>query len=225
VRFSDLPEDSRMKLQDWLASNSSHPSHMAPRVTIFDRDRVTTRRIVPRSQRHEPVATLTLVGSDGEDPSASTTVQYDFDDRKFDVGSALALIAERAQSITRAQGAAIGLLENNGIVCRASSGDCAPPFGSSLGTESRISSECIRLRRTLHCENAEVDGRVDAETCRGLGLRSFLVAPLQYETDVLGILGVFSSQAYAFDHGDSAVVERIAQTIVETLSGARRKGN
>jgi GAF domain-containing protein len=115
------------------------------------------------------------------------------------------------------------LLENGMILCRASTGDCAPPVGSCLGAGSRISKECIRLRRTLHCENAEVDGRVDGETCRALGLRSFLVAPLQYESEVLGILGVFSSQAYAFDHGDSAVVQRIAQTIVATLSGARQQ--
>ena len=223
VRFSDLPEDSRMKLKDWLESNATQASQMAPRVTIFDRDRTTTRRIIPRAQRHQPVATLTLVGSEGEEVSASTTVQYDFDDRQLDLGSALVLIAQRAQSITRAQGAAIGLLQNGAIVCRASTGDCSPPIGSSLGRESRISSECIRLRRTLHCENAEMDGRVDADTCRALGLKSFLVAPLQYESDVLGILGVFSSQAYAFDQGDGAVVQRIAQTIVGTLSGARQQ--
>jgi len=223
VRFSDLPEDSRMKLNEWLASNSSHPSQMAPRVTIFDRDRATTKRIVPKSQR-QPVATLTLVGSEGEDVGASTTVQYDFDERNGDLPSALALITQRAQSITRAQGAAIGLLQDNVLVCRASSGTCAPPVGSCLGAESRISSECIRLRRTLHCENAEMDGRVDQETCRSLGLRSFLVAPLQYESDVWGILGVFSSHPYAFDHGDSTVVQRIAQTVVGTLSGARQQG-
>ncbi len=221
VRFSDLPEDSRMKLKEWLDCNATHPSQTAPRVTIFDRDYKTTRPLRPRPQHHEPVATVTLVGSEGEDAPASTTVQYAFAERDLDVDSALVLIAERAQSITRAAGAAIGLLQHDAIICRASSGGCAPPVGSRIGAESRISSECIRLRRMLHCEDTEHDGRVDPGTCRELGLRSFLVAPLQYESDVLGIIGIFSPQPYAFDHGDGAVVQRIAQTIVGTLSAAR----
>lgn len=223
VRFADLPEDSRLKLKEWLASNSTHPSQMAPRVTIFDRDHKTTRPLHPRPQAPEPMATVTLVGSEGEDTPISTTVQYAFADRDLDVDSALVLIAQRAQSITRAAGAAIGLLEQDAIICRASSGTCAPPVGSCIGPQSRISSECIRLRRLLHCDDAENDGRVDPETCRHLGLRSFVVAPLQYESDVLGIIGIFASQPFAFDQGDGAVIQRIAQTVVGTLSAARRQ--
>ena len=223
VRFSDLPEDSRMKLKQWLASNSTHPSQMAPRVTVFERDHKIARHIEPPTPLPEPVATLTLVGSEGEGVSVSSTVQYDFAGRHLDLDSALVLIAERAQSITRAHGAAIGLLQDDTIVCRASAGNCAPPVGSCLGPESRISAECVRLHRPLVSEDTESDGRVDQEICRELGLRSFLVAPLQYESDVLGILGVFSSQPFAFDEGDGAVVQRIAQTIVATLSGARHQ--
>ncbi len=223
VRFADLPEDSRLKLKEWLTSNATNPSQMAPRVTIFDRDHKTIRPLSRRPQHHEPVATVTLVGRAGEDGPASTTVQYAFADRDLDLESALVRIAQRAQAITRAGGAAIGLLQEDAIICRASSGTCAPPVGSCIGPESRISRECIRLRRPLHCDDAETDGRVDSQTCRQLGLRSFMVAPLEYESDVLGIIGIFSPQPFAFDHGDSAVVQRIAQTVVGTLSAARHQ--
>lgn len=225
VRFSDLPEDSRLKLKEWLASNSAHPSQLAPKVTIFDRDHALTRRLDPPAQRREPLATLTLVGSEGEDVAPSTTMQYDFAGNDLDLDSSLVLIAQRAQSITRASGAAIGLLQQDTIICRASSGTFAPPVGSRLGPESRISADCVRLRQPLHCDNAELDGRVDQDTCRRLGVQSFLVAPLQYESDVLGIIGVFSPRPFAFDQGDTAVVQRIAQTIVATLSGARLQAN
>jgi GAF domain-containing protein len=221
VRFSDLPEDSRVKLKQWLASNSTYPSQMAPRITVFDRDHKTTRRLDRARVPLQPVATLTLVGSEDEAAGPSSTVQYDFAARISDLDSALALIVERAQAITRADGAAVGMLGGDTIVCRASSGLCAPEVGSSLGPDSRISAECVRLRRTMHCDDTETDPRVDQETCRQLGLGSFLVAPLQYESEVLGIVGVFSTRAHAFDQGDSAVVERIAQTIVASISAEK----
>src|SRR6202035_1449081 len=32
VRFSDLPEDARRRLNEWLTLNAGAPSHMAPKV-------------------------------------------------------------------------------------------------------------------------------------------------------------------------------------------------
>src|SRR5581483_3347683 len=134
VRFSDLPEDSRLKLKQWLASNSAHPSQMAPRITVFDRDHKTTRRL-DRPTHPSSIATLTLVGNESDGAGPSSTVQYDFAARSLDLDSALVLIVERARSLTRADGAAIGMSGADTIVCRASSGVCAPAVGSSLGPE------------------------------------------------------------------------------------------
>jgi GAF domain-containing protein len=74
--------------------------------------------------------------------------------------------------------------------------------------------------KPLRCDNAEADLRVDGEACRLLGIRSILAAPVLYERQVVGLLEVFSSGPYAFDDGDLAVVERLAQTVVLTLSRA-----
>jgi hypothetical protein len=41
-----------------------------------------------------------------------------------------------------------------------------------------------------------------------------------YERDLVGLLEVFCVHPYAFDDGDLAVVERLAQTAVLTLSRA-----
>ena len=53
-----------------------------------------------------------------------------------------------------------------------------------------------------------------------LGIRSILAAPVCYERDIVGLVEVFRSTAFAFDDGDLAVVERLAQTVVLTLSRA-----
>jgi GAF domain-containing protein len=47
-----------------------------------------------------------------------------------------------------------------------------------------------------------------------------LAAPILYERDLVGLVEVFSTAPYAFDDGDLAVVERLAQTVVLTLSRA-----
>ena len=43
---------------------------------------------------------------------------------------------------------------------------------------------------------------------------------MQYERDLVGLLEVFSTHPFAFDDGDLAVVERLAETVVLMLSRA-----
>ena len=54
------------------------------------------------------------------------------------------IIAERAQSLTGATGAAIALRAGNEIVCRARTGRTAPDLGVHLQTDSGLSAECVR---------------------------------------------------------------------------------
>jgi GAF domain-containing protein len=72
----------------------------------------------------------------------------------------------------------------------------------------------------LRCDDTQSDPRVNAEVCRELEIRSILGAPILYEREAVGLLEVFSSSPFAFDDGDLAVVERLSQTVVLTLSRA-----
>jgi GAF domain-containing protein len=152
--------------------------------------------------------------------AASTTVQYEFKSLGGDLSAALSLIASRACSITRGTGAAVALAGERGMTCRAVAGDNVPQVGSVVDVSSGFSGECIRLLRPLRCDDAALDLRADVEACRHLEIRSILAAPIIYERDLVGLLEVFSTAPYAFDHGDLAVVERLAQTVVLTLSRA-----
>src|SRR5262249_32088261 len=60
-----------------------------------------------------------------------------------DLDAALQLLAERAQYITGASGAAIALGDADGMVCRASSGPSAPKVGSTLQANSGLSGESV----------------------------------------------------------------------------------
>ena len=72
----------------------------------------------------------------------------------------------------------------------------------------------------MRCDDAASDLYANAEACLSLQIRSILAAPIVYERDLVGLVEVFSASPYAFDDGDLAVVERLAQTVVLTLSRA-----
>ena len=64
-------------------------------------------------------------------------------------------------------------------------------------------------------------GGIGAAICRRLGVRSIVAAPIRYEREVVGLAEVFSPQSFAFDEGDVSVLERLAQTVLLTLSQAQ----
>src|SRR5437870_7931119 len=83
-----------------------------------------------------------------------------------DLEAALQLLADRAQYITGACGAAIALRDGEHIICRASSGPSAPEVGSFLEASSGLSGESVRTRRVMLCDDADHDPRVNRESCR-----------------------------------------------------------
>jgi putative methionine-R-sulfoxide reductase with GAF domain len=130
-----------------------------------------------------------------------------------DLRAALQLLAERAQYITGASGAAIALREGSHMICRASAGASAPEPGAHLQVNSGLSGESVRIRQILRCDDAETDARVNRESCRALGIASVVVMPLLGEEEVIGVFELFSSRAYAFEERDIVALQRIADMI------------
>ena len=134
-----------------------------------------------------------------------------------DLDAALQLLADRAQFITGASGAAIALRRDgaNGMLCRASAGPIAPELGALLSTEFGLSGESVRTRQLLRCDDATRDARVNQEACRHLGIASVVVMPVVNDDEVLGVFELFSGQANAFDDRDLSAVQRLTE-MVET---------
>ena len=156
----------------------------------------------------------------GNRVAASATVQYEFNSLGTDLTASLRLIGERARSLTRGTSAAIALVHKGGVMCRASVGESAPALGVRLDVNSGLSGECFRRGKALRCDDAEHDPRVDLESCRRLGVRSIVVAPVRYERDTVGLLMVFAKDPFNFDEGDVAVVESLAHTVVRSMRQA-----
>lgn len=128
------------------------------------------------------------------------------------------IIAERAQSLTGATGAAIALRNGSEIVCRARAGRTAPDLGVHLQTDSGLSAECVRTGEILLCHDAETNPRVDLASCRRLGARSILVAPLRHYRRTLGVFEVLSATPYAFDYRDVATMQLLSGVMVAAMT-------
>jgi hypothetical protein len=145
-----------------------------------------------------------------------------------DLDAALQLLADRAQYITGAGGAAIALRrdERNEMLCRASSGAKAPQLGALLSTESGLSGESVRTQMPLRCDDAEHDPRVNQESCRDLGIASVMIVPIMGEDrlgqgQVLGVFELFSGQADAFAERDLSALQRLGEMVETAVKLAR----
>ena len=156
--------------------------------------------------------------------TAASAVQRQVESLGTDLEAVLPLIASRSQSLLRASGSAIALLgkEEGTLTCRASAGPSAPPVGASLQVGSGFSGECVRTGRLSRCDDAETDARVDSQSCRALGLRSMLAAPVRLGEKVIGLIEVFSAQPGAFSENDGVVLQRFADTILAAINRAAR---
>jgi hypothetical protein len=227
VRFSDLPEAARNRLNEWLTVNASTPSHIAPKVALGRaRGWGAGEKSGGRHREHMSIsleAEIDAAQAGGENASerpSSTTMQYEFGSLGNDLTATLRLIGERARTLTRGTSAAIALVHKDGVMCRASVGESAPALGTRLDVNSGLSGECFREGLALRCDDAEVDPRVDLESCRRLGVRSILAAPVRFERDTVGLLMVFAPEPFNFDEGDVAVAESLAHTVIRSMRQA-----
>lgn len=106
----------------------------------------------------------------------------------------------RAADAAQATAAALALLRNDQMVCRAATGRHAPDLGTPLETRNGLSGACVRTRAPQLCADTESDPRIDPIISRRLGIRSMLVVPVfDHETigpdqrpPLTGVLEVFS---------------------------------
>src|SRR2546430_8108139 len=180
VRFSDLPEEARQRLKEWLTLNDNSPTREAPKLTLGD----SALAAFATNEIREPLAISLEPEAWAPERPASTTVQYEFGSLGSDLNLALPLTNPKACSLTRGTGAAIALAHNGSIMWRARVGKNKPCFGSKLDATSGLSGEGIRTGKALRCDDAPTDARLNTESCQWLDIRSILAAPVQYERQV-----------------------------------------
>jgi GAF domain-containing protein len=182
-------------------------------------------RTVPSSENRVPASFATLAPSRSHaramGPQSVVHVssnELDFHPCEIDLEPAISVIAERAQTLTGATGAAIALRHGDEIICRARTGRTAPDLGVRLQTDSGISADCVRTGEIVLCHDAERNPCVDLASCRRLGARSILAAPLRHFRRTLGVFEVLSGAPHAFDNRDVATMQLLSSLMVAAIS-------
>ena len=191
----------------------------APGATTLEQDTpIRSPQRVSAALAAAQAALAAPVGFTGEDGGRSLAEMA-----QRDLDAALQLLADRAQYITGASGAAIALRRDgrNDMLCRASTGSNAPELGALLSTEFGLSGESVRTRQILRCDDAERDARVNREVCRQLGIASVVVMPVVNDDQVLGVFELFSGKANAFGERDLSAVQRLSEMVETAVRLAR----
>ena len=212
LRFSELSKEALARLREWLFVN----------VMAGVANGETEVAAVTLSQDAAPprpgyTDTLAAVGAVRRQVEALGT----------DFRRSLQLIAERSQILLRASGAAIALSDSNAesMICCATSGADAPPIGARLQVGTGFSGECVKRSQVLRCDDSETDTRVDRNSCRALGIRSLMAAPIRVGEKAVGLIEAFSPHPQAFSDADGGVLQRLADTVIEAAHRASRVEN
>ena len=136
---------------------------------------------------------------------------------QFVLDEVLQLVAERALTLTGADGVAVAMAEGDAIVCRAAAGTVVPEPGARLDPKSGFSGACLRSGGIVRCDDTENDLRVNVEVCRRLGTRSIVAVPIASAHGTIGLLEAFSAEPYGFNDSDVRSLNLLAELILAAM--------
>ncbi len=136
---------------------------------------------------------------------------------QFVLDEVLQLVAERALTLSGADGVAVALAEGDAIVCRAAAGAVVPEPGARLDPKSGFSGACLRSGGIVRCDDSESDARVDVEVCRRLGTRSIVAVPIASAHGTIGLLEAFSAEPHGFNDSDVRSLNLLAELILAAM--------
>jgi diguanylate cyclase (GGDEF)-like protein len=142
----------------------------------------------------------------------------------LDLAGVMTLVAQRAQEMTRADGAVVELPEGEDMVYSAATGIGEPHLGLRLMRRNSLSGLCMEANEPLYCRDSELDGRVSREACRLIGLRSMIVVPLRHDDHAVGVLKVLSKRPQAFPYEDLELLAMISELIAASMYHSARLG-
>lgn len=152
--------------------------------------------------------TLSRMEKSGAKAASAEDLQAEQDRR------ALQVMLEYVCSATRADGCAVSLNQGGAHAMQASVGK-APPPDSAPHPAAAMREECQRTGAVVDCVDTASDphGIVDAGACGRMGIGAVVAAPVCAKGRTVGVLEMYSAQAYNFMGDDVDVLKRVADVI------------
>lgn len=115
--------------------------------------------------------------------------------------------------IPAADGAVVELAHDGWLTYVCAGGTLAGHEGTRLRCEHSLSGLAVRTGKTLCCEDATTDSRVDSKACRAVGAVSMVCVPLRRGGEAVGALKVSAGRPRAFTAADAAKLASLAEFI------------
>lgn len=180
-------------------------------------ERLDSERALSAAQTREEEAQVRNLAHLSRIIETQTLVaQQELNDQKL-----MDLVVDRLPELTGASGAVVELVEADEMVYAAASGTAAQHVGFRLKAEGSFSGLCVRTGRVMLSSDTEEDPRVDREATRAVGVRSMVVAPLNYAGATVGVLKVLSPEPRAFREQQVATLELMAGVLGGALGRAQ----
>jgi putative methionine-R-sulfoxide reductase with GAF domain len=138
--------------------------------------------------------------------------------RRLGLDEAVALVADRVASITRASGAGIGILDRKRVLYRGGVGELALPIGTEVAMEKALCVACIRTGQVIRCVDVNPEFLLDAEECHRRGIASIIAVPIYHDGGIAGGLEVYYPNTQGFTEQDVHSCQLMAGLVTEALA-------
>jgi diguanylate cyclase (GGDEF)-like protein len=139
---------------------------------------------------------------------------------ELDQRRAMQVIVNRVPELIGADGALIDSPDGDRLVFRAGSGVDSQVIGWEYSRPASLSGLALKRRAVLISRDTWIDRRVESTTCRKLGARSLLCAPLVHRDEELGSLTAFAGRPDAFDRKDREAIGLLGRFLAAHLHHA-----
>ena len=168
----------------------------------------------------EPVAVPTREGAEVARLQRLVAVLGELSGAAADPLAVMRLTTARAQELTGAAAAIVAKLEGHDVVCRAATGNLTRAVGDRMALDTSLSGNSARSGQVMRCDDAELDLQVDRATCRRLGVRSFVVAPMTFGGKLRALLFVLSPKPNVFGVKDEQLLQVLGPAAGAALAHA-----
>lgn len=197
-------------------------AHVVDRATVSRDDKGKPIRMVggleDATERHDAEVDARRTA---QTQSLIMRAQREIAEAGLDAPGVMQLIAQRAQELAGAEGAAVVVAEDDALVYRAVSGSAHAHLGLRLNKEHSIAGTAIRLREAQICHDAANDPRTDVAAYPVVLARSVMCVPLHRKKLWGAMLTVIASRPNAFDSRDLANLQILADSLGSALQRAQ----
>lgn len=162
----------------------------------------------------------TLPAEKDELLSEIVEIQKLIQSQQLDLRNACGLIAQGLQRMVRAEGTAIGCIQNGQIRYLAALGIAALNDNLLLPPESTLGHGVLRTGRLLQSPNPESDPRVPRDVCRKSGVKSLVLVPVFHDQRVKGVLELWFAVPRWLPEGELRLCQLMAGLVTEAMACA-----